>query len=142
LGLCYAALLTAGHITAVLWLSIVLLAAMLTMVRNAYGVGSILVTVVLIFAVSWFTSAQVQAAFAYVFTFFLIIAGIRPVWELQGSRRRGRAHTSDADQLARLTGVPGLTWVLLFGTVALVVLVITGSWLLPVSSLGVANALP
>ena len=35
----------------------------------------------------------------------------RPVLELQGERRRGRARTSDADLLARLTHVPGIVWV-------------------------------
>jgi hypothetical protein len=141
LGLAYAGLLASQHITAVLWLSVVLLVAMLVLVRNAYGVLSILVTAGVIFAVSWFTTPQVQGAFAYAFTFFLIVAGIRPVWELQGSRRRGRARDSDADQLARLTGVPGLAWVLLFGAVGLVVLVVTVGWLIPYSSFGAATAL-
>jgi hypothetical protein len=38
---------------------------------------------------------------------------------------------SDADQLARLTGVPGLTWVLLFGVVALAALIVGGDLLSP-----------
>ncbi|HWC81536.1 MAG TPA: M50 family metallopeptidase [Pseudonocardiaceae bacterium] len=135
LGLVYAALLAAGHITAVLWLSVVLLVAMLILVRNAYGVVSVLITAAVIFAVSWFTSAAVQAGFAYAFTFFLVVAGIRPVWELQRSRSRGRAPDSDADQLARLTRVPGLTWVFLFGLVGVLVLVLTASWLIPFDSL-------
>lgn len=135
LGLACAALLASGHITALLWLSVVLLALLLIMVRNAYGVLSVVVTAGVFFLVSWFGTAQVQAGFAYVFTWFLIFAGIRPVWELQQSRRRGRARDSDADQLARLTHVPGLVWVLLFGAVGVAVLVLTATWLLPFNSL-------
>jgi hypothetical protein len=134
LGLGCAALLASGHITALLWLTVVVLVAMLTVVRNAYGIGSILVTAIAVFVVSWFTSAQVQAGFAYVFTWFLLLAGIRPVLELQRARRTGRAPQSDADQLAGLTRVPGLLWVLLFGLVGLVVLLVGVRWLVPFTS--------
>ncbi|HVV23487.1 MAG TPA: M50 family metallopeptidase [Pseudonocardiaceae bacterium] len=133
LGLGCAALLATGHITALLWLTVLFLVAMLIAVRNAYGVASILVTGAAVFLISWFTSAQVQAAFAYAFTWFLVLAGIRPVFELQRARTRGRAPDSDADQLARLTRVPGLMWVLLFGAVGLAVLALTCRWLIPAS---------
>jgi hypothetical protein len=131
LGLGAAGLLATGHITALLWLTVVVLVAMLALVRNAYGVGSIVVTAAAVFVVSWFTSAQVQAAFAYAFTWFLLFAGLRPVIELQRARSRGRAPRSDADQLAGLTRVPGVLWVLLFGVVAVVVLVLAIRWLTP-----------
>ncbi|GAA4627124.1 M50 family metallopeptidase [Actinoallomurus vinaceus] len=131
LGLGAAALLAVGHITALLWASIVLLAAILVMVRNAYGVVSVVTTGAVVFAVSWFGSATVQAAFAYAFTWFLLLAGARPVVELQSKRSRGRAPDSDADQLARLTGMPGLLWVFGFGLVAVAALLAGGSWLLP-----------
>jgi hypothetical protein len=131
LGLGCAALLVAGHITALLWLTVAVLVAMLVVVRNAYGVVAILLTAAAVFLVSWFTDAQIQAAFAYVFTWFLVLAGIRPVIELQHSRSRGRAPMSDADQLAGLTRVPGLVWVLVFGAVGLVVLLVTVRWLVP-----------
>jgi hypothetical protein len=134
LGLGCAALLASGHITALLWLTVLVLVAMLVAVRNAYGVVSILATATGVFLVSWFTSAQVQAAFAYTFTWFLVLAGIRPVLELQRSRRRGRAPQSDADQLATLTRVPGLAWVVLFGAVGIAVLVLTVRWLVPFTS--------
>ncbi|MCO5969648.1 MULTISPECIES: M50 family metallopeptidase [Actinoallomurus] len=131
LGLGAAGLLAAGHITALLWASIVLLAAILVMVRNAYGVVSVVTTGAVIFAVSWYGSATVQAAFAYAFTWFLLLAGARPVVELQSKRSGGRAPDSDADQLARLTGMPGLLWVFGFGVVAVAALLAGGSWLLP-----------
>lgn len=131
LGLGCAGLLVSGHITALLWLTVLVLVAMLIMVRNAYGVLAILLTAGAFFAVSWFTSAQVQAAFAYAFTWFLVVAGIRPIVELHGRRRRGRSRDSDADTLARLTGVPGGLWVMLFGAVAVVVLLVALTWLVP-----------
>jgi len=134
LGLACATLLAFGHITAMLWLTVIVLMAMLILIRNAYGVVSVLATAGLVFAVSWFTSAQVQAAFAYGFMWFLVLAGIRPVWELQRSRIRGRAPDSDADQLAKLTGLPAFLWVLVFGIVGIGVLVATSVWLLPLTS--------
>lgn len=134
LGLGCAALLALGHITALLWLTVLLLVAMLILVRNAYGVVSILATAAVVFCVSWFTSTHVQAAFAYAFMWFLVFAGIRPVWELQRQRQRGRAPDSDADQLARLTGLPAMLWVLVFGVIGLAVLVLTAAWLTPLTS--------
>jgi hypothetical protein len=131
LGLGAAGLLATGHITAMLWAGIVLLAAILLLIRNVYGVVSVVTTGAVIFAVSWFASPTVQAAFAYAFTWFLLLAGARPVVELQAKRARGHAPDSDADQLARLTGMPGLMWVFGFGIVAVIALVAGGAWLLP-----------
>ena len=50
--------------------------------------------------------------------------------ELQAERRRRRSSTSDADQLARLTGLPGLVWVGIFLAVTAGALVEGGRWLL------------
>jgi hypothetical protein len=130
LGLLGAVLLTAGHITALLWFSVVGLGALLVMIRNVYGAASVLVTGGIVFVVSWFGSPEAQAGFAYLFTWFLLAGGVRPVVELQRLRRRGYAPTSDADQLARLTKVHPLFWVALFGFVALACLLLGGRWLL------------
>jgi hypothetical protein len=80
-----------------------------------FGVLSVLVTGGAIAAVSWYAPPQVQTAFGYLFTWFLLFGGVRPVWELHVKRRRGRAPGSDADHLAELTGVAGMAWVVLFG---------------------------
>ncbi|MDH6132966.1 hypothetical protein P3T37_002360 [Kitasatospora sp. MAA4] len=130
LGLGGAALLADGRITALLWISIALLAALLIMIRNAFGLLSVVATGAVFFAVSWFGSAQLQAVFAYLGVWFLLLAGVRPVVELQSKRRRGGARDSDADQLARLTGVGALLWVTLFLVVALSCLLAGGSQLL------------
>jgi hypothetical protein len=133
LGLGCAWLLSDGRITLMLWAAIALLAAMLLMIRNAYGVLSVVVTGAVIFAVSWFGDAKVQAGFAYLGASFLLLAGARPVIELQQKRARRQARDSDADQLARLTGVPGLAWVGVFAVVAVLALFLGVQLLAPES---------
>jgi hypothetical protein len=130
LGLAGAALLAAGHITALLWGATALLLVMLVMIRNAYGALTVVVAGALFLLVSWLTKAQVQAAFAYLVVWFLLAGGSRPVAELQRSRRRDRSGSSDADQLARLTHTPAALWMLLFYAVALLSLVGGARWLL------------
>ena len=131
LGLAFALVLETGRITLLLWVSLALLAAMLMMIRNVYGALSLLVTGAIVFAVSWFTSSATQAVFAYAFTWFLLVAGVRPVFELQHKRRRRQAPDSDADQLARLTSVPGILWVGFFLLVTLASLALGALLLLP-----------
>jgi hypothetical protein len=130
LGLGFAGLLGAELITAVLVVCAVLLLGVLVMVRNVYGVVILLITGGVLFGVAWWTSDAVQAVFAHLITWFLLLGGVRPVAELQRKRRRGRARDSDADQLARLTGAPGLLWVGTFFFVNLGSLVLAAAWLL------------
>jgi hypothetical protein len=134
LGAGAAALLAARHPAALLWLALVLLAATFLAVRNAFGALAVLVTAVGVFAVSYFASAAVQAGFAYLAAWFLLLGGMRPALDLtrrRSSRRRSssrgsrannrgstRAGLSDADQLARLTGVSRGVWVTAFILVA------------------------
>jgi Peptidase M50B-like len=129
LGLAGAWLLGGNRITLLLWVSVALLLAMLVMIRNAFGIVSVVATTAVVFAVSWFTSPEVQAGFAYAGIWFLLFGGVRPVGELQRLRGRGELRDSDADQLARLTRVPGLLWVGLYGLVNLVALVAGGALL-------------
>lgn len=131
LGLLYAALLTADRITASLWISAGLLAAMLVLIRNVYGALAVVATGAVVIGVSWFASPQAQAGFAYLFAWFLLFGGVRPILELQRKRRRRGAPRSDADQLARLTGMPGIVWVALFALVALAAVVLGTRLLLP-----------
>jgi len=130
LGLGFAALAGADRITAVLVVCAILLLGVLVMVRNVYGVVLLLIAGGVLFAVSWWANVQIQAIFAHLITWFLLLGGVRPVGELQRKRRRGRARDSDADQLARLTGTPGLFWVGMFGLVNLGSLVLAAAWLL------------
>ena len=114
LGLGAAAALWAGHVRPVLWVAIVLLAALLLMIRNLFGVLSVVVTAGVLVAVTGWAPADWQGPAAYLLTWFLLLAGPRPVVELQTARRRRLVAASDADQLAGLTRVPGLVWVGVF----------------------------
>lgn len=130
LGLGAAALLAADYAVAVLWWLLALLAALLVQIRNWFGLWSILVTAAVVFVVSWFAAEQVQSAFAYLVTWFLLLGAPRPVMELYGSRRRGRAPNSDADQLGRLTRLPATIWVGVFFVGTVGALCLGGWWLL------------
>ncbi|RAY11732.1 M50 family peptidase [Actinomadura craniellae] len=134
LGLAFAALLSVGRTVLMLWASIALLLAMLVMIRNAFGVVSVVGTGAIVFLVSFLGTDTVQAGFAYLAAWFLLFAGARPVVELQRMRSRRQAPSSDADQLAHLTGVPGLVWVSLFAFVAVAALLAGGQLLAPDSS--------
>ncbi|MCS0634370.1 M50 family metallopeptidase [Streptomyces sp. LP05-1] len=130
LGLGGAWLLAAHRITLLLWVATALLLVMLVMIRNAYGALTVVLTGAAFLLVSWLTGPDVQAAFAYGVVWFLLLGGVRPVFELQSKRRHGGAPDSDADQLARLTHVPPALWLFLFHAVSLCSLIGGGRWLL------------
>ena len=137
LGAGAAVLLFTHHVTLLLWAFLVLLVACFLAMRNAYGVLVALVAGGAVFVVSAFASALVQALFSYAVAWFLLFGGLRPVVELARSRRRTvrrwRGGMSDADQLARLTGVAGGVWVFLFAIVAVVAIVVGARLLVPAS---------
>ena len=130
LGLGGAWLLATGRITLLLWVFLLLLFAVLVNIRNLYGLLAVLLAGGGVFVASWFATPQVQAAFAYAVVWFLAIGGVRPVGELQRLRWRRNARDSDADQLARITWLPALLWVGLFGLVNLAALGLAGYLLL------------
>ncbi len=129
LGLACALLLAHRHAVVVLWLLLIALALLLMQIRNFFGFGTVLATGVALFVVSWQLDVSAQVAVAHLLTWFLLIAAPRTVWELQASRRRGRARGSDADQLSRLTRLPALLWVGVF-FVATVGALVVGAGLL------------
>ncbi|MGW0732962.1 M50 family metallopeptidase [Streptomyces sp. NPDC002851] len=130
LGLGGAWLLAAHHITLLLWAATALLVALLVMIRNAYGAVSVVLTGGLFVLVSWLAEPHVQAVFAYVVVWFLLLGGVRPAFELQSKRRRSGAQDSDADQLSQLTHVPAGLWLFFFHAVSLCSLIGGGRWLL------------
>lgn len=130
LGLGGAALLSAHRITLLLWAATALLLALLVMIRNAYGLMTVVLTGAAFVLVSWLAPTAVQALFAYAVVWFLLLGGVRPVFELQAKRRHGGAPDSDADQLGRLTHVHPVVWLLFFHAVALCSLIGGGRWLL------------
>jgi len=133
LGVGAAGLLAARHETAMLWLALVLLAATFLAVRNVFGALAVLVTAGAVFVVSDYAPVAIQAGFAYLAAWFLLFGGLRPVFELARSSygRRNWTRGSDADQLARMTGVAAGVWVTLFALVALAALAFGATLLAP-----------
>jgi hypothetical protein len=122
-------LLTTGYAVGLLWLVAAACALMLLMVRNLYGLWVVLVLGGGVAAASWLLPAQLLAWLAYLLVWGLLLAAPRSVVELARQRRAGRARASDADQLARLTGLPGLVWVGFFAVVTTAAALL-GAWLL------------
>ena len=129
LGLAAAAMLANHRAVGLLWALLILLALLLIQVRNWFGLWSVLVSAAVVFGVSWWLQPQVQSAFAYSLTWFLLLAAPRPVLELATQRRGSGATLSDADQLARLTRVPALVWVGFFLVATVGALALGARWM-------------
>ncbi|MFI7535569.1 M50 family metallopeptidase [Streptosporangium sp. NPDC049376] len=129
LGLGGAWLVSAGHVTALITIVLGLLLCMLLLIRNLFGVVSLLATGGAIFALTWYSPPAVDAVLAQLAVWFLLFGGVRPILELRRKRRHSRTPDSDADQLARLTVLPAGFWIFLFLLVAIVCLAF-GAWLL------------
>jgi len=126
LGLGAAWLTSRGHAVGVLWVLELLLALVLVQIRNWFGLWSVLVTGAALVAVTWWAPAALQSATAYAITWFLLLGAPRPVLELLAHRSAG----SDAALLAKLTHVPGVVWVLVFGAVTIATAVLGASLLI------------
>lgn len=128
LGVLAAWVLTSGYPTVVLWSVLILLAAITVQIRNWFGALVVCGTALPVAAISWFCSPPVQSGVAYLIVWILLFGGTRTVLDLQ----RGRRHTpgaSDADQLARLTPLPAMAWVLCFAVITIAATCV-GSWIL------------
>jgi hypothetical protein len=129
LGLGAARLFGLGYAVGLLWLLLVALALLLVQIRNWFGLWSVLVTAAVVFSVTHFGSSRVQGVFALLVTAFLLLASVRTIVELQVTRSRQRSSGSDADQLARLTHLPGLFWVAVFLIVSLASVALSAQFL-------------
>jgi hypothetical protein len=121
-GLGTAWLVGIGHAATALWALLLLLVLVLVQIRNWFGLWSVLVAGVAVFAVTWWAPAAWHGFAATAVAAFLLLGAIRTVGELQSARRRegrGRRGTTDADQLARVAALPGIAWVGLFLLLAL-----------------------
>jgi hypothetical protein len=130
LGLGAAALVAGNAVAAMLGLSIAVLLGTLALIRNLYGVVSVVVTGAVVVVVIAYGTPTVQYGFACFVTWFLIVGGLKTVWEVQHKRSRRRAADSDPDQLARLTGVPAGLFVAMFALIGVISLIISGHFLL------------
>jgi peptidase M50B-like protein len=136
LGVVFAVLIALERVSTLLWLSVVLLVLLLVQLRNVVGVLGVLVVGALAGAVIFYGTPRQALIFACGLTWLLLVGGLRAVIELQRTRRRqmiGRPGPhglqSDADQLARLSHLPGLVWVTAFFGVALAAVLGSG-WLM------------
>lgn len=127
LGLGCAALLGIGRLTLMLWLVVAALIVLLVLIRNLFGLLAVIVAGAVVGGVSWYGTVVAQGVFGYAVAWFLLFGGLRAVAELQRVHVRGDG--SDADQLSRLTHLPALLWVLLFGAVSLASAVVGGGLL-------------
>lgn len=112
LGLGAALLLAEGRALVLLWSLVVLLALLLVWVRNGYGLLVVLVVGAATALVTWYADPRTQSVVALLVAWLLLLAVPRPLVELLVGGRAGR-RGSDPDQLARLTRVPSVLWVLL-----------------------------
>lgn len=110
LGFGAAWLLASGRAALVLALLVVVLAGMLVMIRNFFGLLVLVVGLGVVVGVVWFLEPVQQSWVAYVLTWTLLLAAPRPVVEM--SRQQSR--NSDAAQLARLTRTPTSVWAVVF----------------------------
>jgi hypothetical protein len=135
IGIGFAALVGLDQIRVMLWVAIALLALLLTQIRNMFGVLTVVGSGAAAVAVIIWGTDRIALGFACAVAWLLLVGGLRAVIELQRSRRQqgsgrgARGLSSDADQLARLTGLPGLIWVTLFFLLSAFAL-IGGGWLM------------
>ncbi|MFC5994410.1 M50 family metallopeptidase [Pseudonocardia hispaniensis] len=129
LGLSGAVLVAADRADVLLWIVTGLLVATLIHIRNGFGVVAVVGTGGMTGAVAYAAPPDVRIVCATALCWFLLFGGLRAVRELQRGRRNGRHRDSDADQLARLTGLPGGMWAALFWLLSTAALIIA-SWVL------------
>ena len=130
LGLGGAFLVHLGYLTAVLWILVALLIAMLWRIRGGFGLFAMVVVIAGLVAISWWGDAAIRGFGAIVISWFLFLGAVRPIFELQRQRMRGRARNSDVDQLATITRIPALVWLGAQLAIAVACLVIGGGWML------------
>jgi hypothetical protein len=130
LGLGAALLLSAGRSLGLLWLLVLVLAGLLVWVRNLYGFMVVVLGGVGVLALTWYGDGALQSVAAYLLAWLLLLAAPRPLLELLAAGRR-RRRTSDPDQLAGLTHVPAVVWMVVLLLANLAGLVVGVSTLAP-----------
>ncbi len=126
LGLAAAWATANGRGVALLWALLLVVVVLGVGVRNLFGLWSVLVTGVTLVAVTWWAPTVWQTLAACTVSWYLLLGAVRTVTELGRTRARG-ARTSDADVLARLTHVPAILWVGVFGLVTVATAVLGGA---------------
>jgi hypothetical protein len=122
-GLFAARLIQFGHITAVLWVTMVFLALLLIMLKPSFGRFTVPLAGILIVLVLKHTSQTAEIRAAYAIAWFLLLSGVRIVWQRN-------TNADDADKLKGRTGVPKLVWFVLWLCGTLTAVVIGAHWML------------
>ncbi|MGJ7439992.1 M50 family metallopeptidase [Aquipuribacter sp. MA13-6] len=112
LGVAGAAVVANGRAAGLLWALVLGTAVLVLAVRNVYGLLVLLVLGAGVATASWVLPPTVLGWVAVLLVWTLLLTAPRTVLELFGTPSR-RDTRSDPAQLARVTGVPRLLWLLL-----------------------------
>jgi Peptidase M50B-like len=121
-GLGAAKLIQVGHSVAVLWLSLMLLAVLLFVLRKVFSYVAVLGTGALIYLIARYGSLGANVVMAYAIAWFLLVSGVRVVLE-------DNLNADDARILAGMTHIGRGFWVLLWLVGSLAAVALGGSWL-------------
>ncbi len=124
-GLFAARLIQFGHIIAVLWVTMVFLALLLIRLKPSFGRFTVPLAGFLIVLVLKHTSQIAEIRAAYAITWFLLLAGVRRIWQVATA-----GGAKDAQILRNLTSVPELVWHVLWLCGTLTAVVIGAHWML------------
>jgi hypothetical protein len=122
-GLGAAKLIEKGDIVEVLWVTLFLLALLLLVVWQSFGMLTVAAAGVIIFLILHFTPVATQIVAAYAVTWLLLLSGVRGTWQ-RGSR------SGDAANLSSQTLVPRVIWFLLWLAGTVTAVAIGGKWLI------------
>ena len=131
LGLVAALLLADGRSVGLLWLLVVLAGALLLWVRNGYGLLVLLVGGAGVLAADVVRRRHASSPSRRTSSPGCSCSPRRGRWSSCSPRGRRRGRTSDPDQLAGLTHVPAVLWILLLLLANLAGLVVGVSTLAP-----------
>ena len=121
-GLFAAKLIETGHAVAVLWIAIILLALLLSLIRQSFGVVSVPVAIALLALVVRYGHDGLEGVIAYGMTWLLLLSGAR-------TAVAHGADAGDARILSSMTSLPRQLWALLWIAGALLAVIIGGKWL-------------
>lgn len=130
-GLAAAVTAGVGYATATLFLLVVALALMLLKIRNIHGALVVVTIGTVLGLVVWYGPDEYLGWLVHGLAWLLLLAGPRPVLELALHSLRVGSQ-SDAAQLARLTRVPPMGWVILWLGATLGALALGTTTMLPV----------
>ncbi|HUK73534.1 MAG TPA: M50 family metallopeptidase [Streptosporangiaceae bacterium] len=122
-GLLGAKLISLGYAGAALWLAVILLAVLLPLIRNWFGVIPVVVTGGSIFLVLAHATAGFVTVVACGLTWFLLLSGV-------GDVLVHNTRAQDAQTLRNLTYIPKALWVGLWLMGTILALIIGGALLL------------